>query len=313
METLEYTPNQSHYPIFNAINAEKSKKTYYQIIEKIKKITHHFYPLNPPIHKNTPTIELTRLTQPKNKNINVGLVLWYQPSNPQEPVEILTGIETHYLTETFHPDQSHTQEIIERIKNFETIPFPCSSNKIANQIFKERAQQLSELFQIPVSFEAIPSPSLSHPFFQQQQQEYPQTHFHPYQTHFRIIKTPTNPKYGIIKGKVEKGENPMQAMLREMEEELQLPLKLITTHPMELLPTKKIQRFQDSVLYTFHKQLTHEEYIQLKEWIQKNNPQGEMMEFAFRPLSQINNNKKTNAKSTEHIKTFRKNILSTCI
>jgi 8-oxo-dGTP pyrophosphatase MutT (NUDIX family) len=302
MDRIENKPHTQHYPIINEINCEKSKKIYDIIIEKIKKVTtqntnESFIP-----ESTTTTILKNEPNEEKNKN--VGLVLWYQPVNG--PVEILTGIETHYLTETFNPNLPHTQYLIQLLKNYEKINFPCSSNKVANQIFKERSTNLSKIFQIPISFESIPSPSLTNPFFIQYSQTQKAQY---YETHYRIIKSPHQPKYGIIKGKVEKGEKPIQAILREMEEELKLPLNLITKDSLEYLPSKKIHRFQNSILYTYHKKLTEKEYIHLKEWMKDNNPEGEMMNFEFRPIYQVNNNKKTNAKTAEHIKTFRKNII----
>lgn len=244
----------------------------------------------------------------EEKDHNVGIIIWYQTS-PEEPVEILSGIETHYLTETFHPDKPHTQLLIQLLKQYETITFPVSSNKVANQIFKERAKIISEILQVPISFESIPSP----PRLLLQQQT-PQTHNNTnsskikYETHFRIIKSPTNPKYGIIKGKIEKGEKPVQAILRETEEELKFPLKLLKTHELKLLPSKKIHRFQNSILHTYHQEISEQEYQELKKWLEENKPEGEMMEFAFRPLQQINGHRKANAKSAEYIKTFRKQV-----
>ncbi len=293
-------PNHLQYKNINLINYETSQETYHQIMSQItsnpianqctNKTKHQ-----PPQNHNQPIPTQTPKHQPQQKHQHVGLILWYQHPETDE-IEILTGIETHYLTETFDPTQDHTQKLIKCIQNFEHIE-NCSSHKIANQIFKERASFLSNIFQIPISFESMK------PITQKQQQQ--QQH-QTYETHFRVIKNQNKPKYGIVKGNVEEKETPFQAMVREMQEEIQISLSGIKP---QLIHSKHIFRFQHSTLHTYHYQINEEEYKKINQTLQITKPQGEIMEISFRKLSKLNNNKKTNAKTTEHIKTFQKYIL----
>lgn len=282
-------PNHLQYKKINLINYETSQETYHQIMSQITSnpISNQF-PNKTKHQKQPPTKQ--QPNQPQTKHQHVGLILWYQHPETDD-IEILTGIETHYLTETFDPTQDHTQKLIKLIQNFEHIE-NCSSHKIANQIFKERANFLSNIFQIPISFESMK------PTTQQQQQHY--------ETHFRVIKNQNKPKYGIIKGNVEEKETPFQAMVREMQEEIQISLSGIKP---QLIHSKHIFRFQHSTLHTYHYQINEEEYKKINQTLQITKPQGEIMEIGFRNLSNLNNNKKTNAKTTEHIKTFQKYIL----
>jgi ADP-ribose pyrophosphatase YjhB (NUDIX family) len=292
-------PNHLQYKNINLINYETSQETYHQIMSQItsnpianqctnktKQQQQH----QPPQNHNQPIPTQTPKHQ-HQKHQHVGLILWYQHPETDE-IEILTGIETHYLTETFDPTQDHTQKLIKCIQNFEHIE-NCSSHKIANQIFKERASFLSNIFQIPISFESMK------PITQQQQHQ-------TYETHFRVIKNQNKPKYGIVKGNVEEKETPFQAMVREMQEEIQISLSGIKP---QLIHSKHIFRFQHSTLHTYHYQINEEEYKKINQTLQITKPQGEIMEISFRKLSKLNNNKKTNAKTTEHIKTFQKYIL----
>jgi ADP-ribose pyrophosphatase YjhB (NUDIX family) len=249
--------------------------------------------------------------QQHQKHQHVGLILWYQHPETDE-IEILTGIETHYLTETFDPTQDHTQKLIKCIQNFEHIE-NCSSHKIANQIFKERASFLSNIFQIPISFESMkPTTTTTQQQTNTKQTNTKQTNTKQtnnsitYETHFRVIKNQNKPKYGIVKGNVEEKETPFQAMVREMQEEIQISLSGIKP---QLIHSKHIFRFQHSTLHTYHYQINEEEYKKINQTLQITKPQGEIMEISFRKLSKLNNNKKTNAKTTEHIKTFQKYIL----
>jgi 8-oxo-dGTP pyrophosphatase MutT (NUDIX family) len=282
-------PNHLQYKSINLINYETSQETYHQIMSQITS-----NPISNQYPNKTKTQQQqqhqptqTPKHQPQQKHQHVGLILWYQHPETDE-IEILTGIETHYLTETFDPTQDHTQKLIKLIQNFEYIE-NCSSHKIANQIFKERASFLSNIFQIPISFESMKPTTQQH-----------------YETHFRVIKNQNKPKYGIIKGNVEEKETPFQAMVREMQEEIQISLSGIKP---QLIHSKHIFRFQHSTLHTYHYQINEEEYKKINQTLQITKPQGEIMEISFRKLSKINNNKKTNAKTTEHIKTFQKYIL----
>lgn len=292
-------PNYLQYKNINLINYETSQETYHQIMSQITS--------NPISNQYSKTKHQQQLpqnhnhqqpqpNQPQTKHQHVGLILWYQHPETDD-IEILTGIETHYLTETFDPTQDHTQKLIKLIQNFEHIE-NCSSHKIANQIFKERANFLSNIFQIPISFESMKAP------IQQLQQQNPINQI--YETHFRVIKNQNKPKYGIIKGNVEEKETPFQAMIREMQEEIQISLSGIKP---QLIHSKHIFRFQHSTLHTYHYQINEEEYKKINQTLQITKPQGEIMEIGFRNLSKLNNNKKTNAKTTEHIKTFQKYIL----
>ena len=280
-------PNHLQYKNINLINYETSQETYHQIMSQITSNPIANQCPNKTKHQPTPTQTPKHQHQ---KHQHVGLILWYQHPETDE-IEILTGIETHYLTETFDPTQDHTQKLIKCIQNFEHIE-NCSSHKIANQIFKERASFLSNIFQIPISFESMK------PITQQQHQTY--------ETHFRVIKNQNKPKYGIVKGNVEEKETPFQAMVREMQEEIQISLSGIKP---QLIHSKHIFRFQHSTLHTYHYQINEEEYKKINQTLQITKPQGEIMEISFRKLSKLNNNKKTNAKTTEHIKTFQKYIL----
>jgi len=282
-------PNHLQYKSINLINYETSQETYHQIMSQItSNPISNQYPNKTKTQQQQHQPTQTPKNQPQQKHQHVGLILWYQHPETDE-IEILTGIETHYLTETFDPTQDHTQKLIKLIQNFEHIE-NCSSHKIANQIFKERASFLSNIFQIPISFESMK------PTTQQQH----------YETHFRVIKNQNKPKYGIVKGNVEEKETPFQAMVREMQEEIQISLSGIKP---QLIHSKHIFRFQHSTLHTYHYQINEEEYKKINQTLQITKPQGEIMEIGFRNLSKLNNNKKTNAKTTEHIKTFQKYIL----
>ena len=281
-------PNQQQYKIINLINYETSKETYHKIISQIvSQISSN------QLSKQNPN-QLSK--QNEKQNQHVGLILWYKQPETNE-IEILTGIETHYLTETFDPTQEHTQKLITSIQHYEKVE-NCSSHKIANQVFKERSEILSQIFQIPITFETIKNTIHTHP-----------SNLHNnYQTHFRVMKNQNKPKYGIVKGNVEEGEIPFQAMMREIQEELQIPLNGVTKKPPQLLSSKHIFRFQHSILHTYHYQINTEEYKKINQLLMVSKPQGELMEIDFRPLSKLNNNKKTNAKTTEHIKTFRNHV-----
>lgn len=285
-------PNHLQYKKINLINYETSQETYHKIMSQItSNPIANQYPKTKQQSKQTPQNHYPQL--PPQKHQHVGLILWYKHPETDE-IEILTGIETHYLTETFDPTQDHTQKLIKLIQNYEHIE-NCSSHKIANQIFKERANFLSNIFQIPISFESMKQPIQQHP-----------PHSITYETHFRVIKNQNKPKYGIVKGNVEEKETPFQAMVREMQEEIQISLSGIKP---QLIHSKHIFRFQHSTLHTYHYQINEEEYKKINQTLQLTKPQGEIMEICFRKLSKLNNNKKTNAKTTEHIKTFQKYIL----
>jgi hypothetical protein len=152
---------------------------------------------------------------------------------------------------------------------------PLSSDEEEQKVyqqFSKRAQLLSKELKQPIYFDK----PISHP-------TQPQL----WHTHFRVKGE--IPKFGILKGSVEENESQIQAIHREIQEELFPYDEYIPLDPdkINLLP-EPIKLNQDS-LYTFHYQVSEKEKQIIETNIKRLEKEnyGEIVHYQFRTMNEI--------------------------
>jgi hypothetical protein len=241
-------------------------------MEFLQNLTNDFPDIYPPIPPISPHFSKT--------NKNVGILFWYlQPPSrislheeiqQIQQIQILTGIETCYLTDKVVPE---IKVILQKYQYYSTA-LSSSSNEEQEvyQQFSKRAKLLSKELKQPIYFDK----PIAH-----------STQPNLWQTQFRV--TGEKPKFGIIKGSMEENETQIQAIHREIQEELFpyndfIPLEKENIH---LLP-QPIQLNNDS-LYTFHYQVTEKEKNLIENNIQhlQEENYGELVHYQFRTMTEI--------------------------
>ena len=201
---------------------------------------------------------------------NVGIIFWYQ--HPQTgQVEILTGMETNYLTDKVVPEVKHFIEKYQIATATAATTTTAEARCQIIDVFSERAKRLSAELKIKVYFD--------NPL------EIAANVWH---VQYRVIGE--YPKWGIIKGSVEVKETNMEAIRREIDEELfphpqpHAPLKMQT----KLKPTNTQARLNRDTLHTFHYQLSLEEkeYIEAHVFQLSRIHYGELVKYKFQNIDE---------------------------
>jgi len=252
---------------YKNINHNKIKQ-----MEFLQKLTNQFPEVCPPIPPISPHFSKT--------NKNVGIVFWYLPethsnttynqqSQPHsQKIQILTGIETCYLTDKVVPE---IKAILEKYQYYSTAQSQTEEQEVYQE-FSKRAKVLSKELKQPIYFDK----PIAHPI-------YP----HLWQTQYRV--TGEKLKFGILKGSMEEEETQLQAIHREIQEELFPFNEYIPLNQENITPLPHSIKLNQDSLYTFHYQVSERE----KQLIEKNikhleeENYGELVQYKFRQMTEI--------------------------
>lgn len=223
-----------------------------------------------------------------------GIIFWY---NSRENPIILVGKESVYISDLINDDPTFAAkfgELVSEKQEFNTSSLSSMSDeaklKEAKKVFSRRAESLKEILDLGLlKFDT------------------PQKTETGYRVNFRYL--PLDFKRGIIKGKSDNNETPLETVLREVGEELGINISEREQN--------KMVNLGDCGGYTIFSLQVDRSFIEfvgqrVKERLTARS--GEIYDFTFKPLSEIEtllNN--FNSKSKCAINEFKRQILPTII
>jgi hypothetical protein len=167
------------------------------------------------------------------------------------------------------------------------VPLPNRQNEISQATYPQLPKETQGLSPHPPHPHPLPWPQRQTPDGAEDKPISHPTQPQLWHTHFRVKGE--IPKFGILKGSVEENESQIQAIHREIQEELFPYDEYIPLDPdkINLLP-EPIKLNQDS-LYTFHYQVSEKEKQIIETNIKRLEKEnyGEIVHYQFRTMNEI--------------------------